>query len=400
MSDWCSDGYEPLVIDKGEGVYVFDKLGNRYIDGNSSIWTNLHGHNDPRINSAIKDQLNKISHVSFLGTTNEPAILLAEKLVNLFPEKSLSRVFYSDDGSTAVECAMKMVIQYFQLIDQSNRNKFIAFDNAYHGDTFGAASIGGINKFFSRFSQLGLPTLSLASIEDLLAIDASQIAAVVIEPMVQGAAGIRLWPDGMLQQIRRWCDENGVLLILDEVMTGFGRTGKMFACEHEGVSPDLLFLAKGLSGGYLPLAVTMAKESIFEAFLGGEDTTFYYGHSYSGNPLGCAAALASLNIFENDRIIENLERKIEFLKIGLEKLKTKNSSISEIRQIGLISGIEISSELGIIGPQICHLGRKYGLLTRSIGNVIVFMPPLIITEDQIDDSLNAIDSAIHEYLDK
>ena len=399
MSDWCSDGYEPLVIDKGEGVYVFDKLGNRYIDGNSSIWTNLHGHNDPRINSAIKDQLNKISHVSFLGTTNEPAILLAEKLVNLFPEKSLSRVFYSDDGSTAVECAMKMVIQYFQLIDQSHRNKFIAFDNAYHGDTFGAASIGGIDKFFSRFSQLGLPTLSLASIEDLLAIDASQIAAVVIEPMVQGAAGIRLWPDGMLQQIRRWCDENGVLLILDEVMTGFGRTGKMFACEHEGVSPDLLCLAKGLSGGYLPLAVTMAKESIFEAFLGGEDTTFYYGHSYSGNPLGCAAALASLNIFGNERIIENLERKIEFLKIGLEKLKTKNSSISEIRQIGLISGIEISSELGIIGPQICHLGRKYGLLTRSIGNVIVFMPPLIITEDQIDDSLNAIDSAIHEYLD-
>jgi adenosylmethionine-8-amino-7-oxononanoate aminotransferase len=398
MSDWCSDGYEPLVIDKGEGVYVFDKLGNRYIDGNSSIWTNLHGHNDPRINSAIKDQLNKISHVSFLGTTNEPAILLAEKLVNLFPEKSLSRVFYSDDGSTAVECAMKMVIQYFQIIDQSHRNKFIAFDNAYHGDTFGAASIGGIDKFFSRFSQLGLPTLSLASIEDLLAIDASQIAAVVIEPMVQGAAGIRLWPDGMLQQIRRWCDENGVLLILDEVMTGFGRTGKMFACEHEGVSPDLLCLAKGLSGGYLPLAVTMAKESIFEAFLGGEDTTFYYGHSYSGNPLGCAAALASLNIFGNEKIIENLERKIEFLKIGLEKLKTKNSSISEIRQIGLISGIEISSELGIIGPQICHLGRKYGLLTRSIGNVIVFMPPLIITEDQIDDSLNAIESAIHEYL--
>ena len=398
MSDWCSDGYEPLVIDKGEGVYVFDKLGNQYIDGNSSIWTNLHGHNDPRINSAIKDQLSKISHVSFLGTTNEPAILLAEKLVNLFPEKSLNRVFYSDDGSTAVECAMKMVIQYFQIIDQSHRKKFIAFDNAYHGDTFGAASIGGIDKFFSRFSQLGLPTLSLASTEDLLAIDASQIAAVVIEPMVQGAAGIRLWPDGMLQQIRKWCDENGVLLILDEVMTGFGRTGKMFACEHEGVSPDLLCLAKGLSGGYLPLAVTMAKESIFEAFLGGEDTTFYYGHSYSGNPLGCAAALASLNIFENDKIIENLERKIEFLKIGLEKLKTNNSSISEIRQIGLISGIEISSELGIIGPQICHTARKYGLLTRSIGNVIVFMPPLIITEDQIDDSLNAIESAIHECL--
>ena len=397
MSDWCSDDYKPLVIHKGEGVYVFDDLGNQYIDGNSSIWTNLHGHNEKRINSAINEQLNKVSHVSFLGTTNEPAILLAEKLVNLFPQSSLNRVFYTDDGSTSIECAMKMAIQYFQIINQPLRNKFIAFDNAYHGDTFGAASIGGINKFFSRFNHLGLPTLRLNSSKDLESLDADEIAAVVIEPKVQGAAGIRLWPDGILKKIRRWCDENEVLLILDEVMTGFGRTGKMFACEHENVLPDLLCLAKGLSGGYLPLAATMVKESIFEAFLGDEETTFYYGHSYSGNPLGCAAALASLNIFEEDKVLKKLKSKIECLKTGLSELKYKNPLISEVRQIGLISGIEISSELGIIGPDICHLSRNYGLLTRSIGNVIVFMPPLIIDENQIYESLNAIESAINEY---
>ena len=397
MSAWCSDDYEPLVIHKGEGVHVFDDLGNQYIDGNSSIWTNLHGHNEKRINSAINEQLKKVSHVSFLGTTNEPAILLAEKLVHLFPQNSLNRVFYTDDGSTSIECAMKMAIQYYQIINQPLRNKFIAFDNAYHGDTFGAASIGGINKFFSRFNHLGLPTLKLSSSKDLESLDANEIAAVVIEPKVQGAAGIRLWPDGMLKKIRRWCDENEVLLILDEVMTGFGRTGKMFACEHENVLPDFLCLAKGLSGGYLPLAATMVKESIFEAFLGGEETTFYYGHSYSGNPLGCAAALASLNIFEEDKVLKKLESKIECLKTGLSELKYKNPLISEVRQIGLISGIEISSELGIIGPDICHFARNYGLLTRSIGNVIVFMPPLIIDENQIYESLNAIESAIIEY---
>ena len=397
MSAWCSDDYEPLVIHKGEGVHVFDDLGNQYIDGNSSIWTNLHGHNEKRINAAINEQLKKVSHVSFLGTTNEPAILLAEKLVHLFPQNSLNRVFYTDDGSTSIECAMKMAIQYYQIINQPLKNKFIAFDNAYHGDTFGAASIGGINKFFSRFNHLGLPTLKLSSSKDLESLDANEIAAVVIEPKVQGAAGIRLWPDGMLKKIRRWCDENEVLLILDEVMTGFGRTGKMFACEHENVFPDLLCLAKGLSGGYLPLAATMVKESIFEAFLGGEETTFYYGHSYSGNPLGCAAALASLNIFEEDKVLKKLESKIECLKTGLSDLKYKNPLISEVRQIGLISGIEISNELGIIGPDICHLARNYGLLTRSIGNVIVFMPPLIIDENQIYESLNAIESAIIEY---
>ena len=217
----------------------------------------------------------------------------------------------------------------------------------------------------------------------------------MIEPKVQGAAGICLWPDGMLQELRRWCDLNNVLLILDEVMTGFGRTGKMFACEHEGVTPDLMCLAKGLSGGYLPLAVTMTKESIFKAFLGNKNNTFYYGHSYSGNPLGCAAALASLQIFEEDRVLDKIEKKIECLKIALNSLKLKNHNISDVRQCGLISGIEISQEFGNIGSDVCYVARSYGLLTRSIGNTIVFMPPLSIEKQQIYDSLDAIDKAIN-----
>lgn len=395
MSDWCADHHDPLVIERGEGVYVYDKSGEKYIDGNSSIWTNLHGHNDLRLNQAIIGQLSKIAHASFLGTTNEPAILLAEMLVNMFPDKILQRVFYSDDGSTAVECAMKIAIQYFQIIGQSEKKRFVAFDNAYHGDTFGASSIGGIETFFSRFKDLSFPTVRLNSVDDLKSVDAKEIAAIVIEPKVQGAAGIRLWPDGMLQELRRWCDLNNVLLILDEVMTGFGRTGKMFACEHEGVTPDLMCLAKGLSGGYLPLAVTMTKESIFKTFLGSKNNTFYYGHSYSGNPLGCAAALASLQIFEEDRVLDKMAKKIECLKISLNSLKLKNHNISDVRQYGLISGIEISQEFGNIGSDVCYAARSYGLLTRSIGNTIVFMPPLSIEKQQIYDSLDAIDKAIN-----
>jgi adenosylmethionine-8-amino-7-oxononanoate aminotransferase len=290
---------------------------------------------------------------------------------------------------------MKIAIQYFQIIGQPKKKRFVAFDNAYHGDTFGASSIGGIGRFFSRFSDFIFPTVRLSCIDELKSVDVKEIAAVVIEPKVQGAAGIRLWPDGMLKEIRQWCDINNVLLILDEVMTGFGRTGKMFACEHEGVTPDLMCLAKGLSGGYLPLAVTMTTESIFKAFLGSKENTFYYGHSYSGNPLGSAAALASLRIFEEDRVLHKMGKKIECLKIGLKNLKVKNHTISDVRQCGLISGIEISKEFGNVGSEVCYAARAYGLLTRSIGNTIVFMPPLAINEEQIHYSLDAIDKAIN-----
>ena len=398
MAEWCSDTFEPLVIERGKGVYVYDTQGRRYIDGNSSIWTNVHGHCHPIINQAIIQQLEKIAHCSFLGTTNESAILLAEKLIELFPSNSLQRVFFSDDGSTAIECAMKMTIQYFQIKGQSERCRFVTFDNAYHGDTLGASSLGGVERFFARFSDLGLPVIRLNSLEELDKVDSKEIAAVVLEPMVQGAAGIRLWPEGMLHQIRNWCDSNQALLILDEVMTGFGRTGKMFACEHEGVIPDIMALAKGLTGGYLPLAATLTTGEIFDAFIDGQENTFYYGHSYSGNPAGCAAALASLKIFEEESILSKLPEKINHLSKVLEKLKIQNQKVIDIRQCGLIAGIELLSDNEIIGPKVCNAARDYGLLTRAIGNTVVFMPPLAIKNDEINDSIGAVQKAIEKVL--
>ena len=398
MAEWCSGTSEPLVIERGNGVYVYDTLGRSYIDGNASIWTNVHGHCHPKINDAIIQQLEKIAHCSFLGTTNEPAILLAEKLIGLFPSNSLERVFFSDDGSTAIECAMKMAIQYFQIKGQSERCRFVTFDNAYHGDTLGASSLGGIDRFFVRFSNLGLPVICLNSVEELNKVDCKEIAAVVLEPMVQGAAGIRLWPEGMLNQIRNWCDSNQSLLIFDEVMTGFGRTGKMFASEHESVIPDIMALAKGLTGGYLPLAATLTTSEIFDAFLDGEENTFYYGHSYSGNPVGCAAALASLQIFEEESILAKLPKKIQHLSKVLENLKRENQKVIDIRQCGLIAGIELLGSDEIIGPEVCNIARDYGLLTRAIGNTVVFMPPLAINNDQISDSISALQQAIEKVL--
>ena len=398
MAEWCSGTSEPLVIERGNGVYVYDTLGRSYIDGNASIWTNVHGHCHPKINDAIIQQLEKIAHCSFLGTTNEPAILLAEKLIGLFPSNSLQRVFFSDDGSTAIECAIKMAMQYFQIKGQSERCRFVTFDNAYHGDTLGASSLGGIDRFFVRFSDLGLPVICLNSVEELNKVDCKEIAAVVLEPMVQGAAGIRLWPEGMLNQIRNWCDSNQSLLILDEVMTGFGRTGKMFASEHESVIPDIMALAKGLTGGYLPLAATLTTGQIFDAFLDGEENTFYYGHSYSGNPVGCAAALASLQIFEEESTLASLPKKIQHLSKILKNLKRENQKVINIRQCGLIAGIELLGSDEIIGPEVCNVARDYGLLTRAIGNTIVFMPPLAINNDQISDSISALQKAIEKVL--
>ena len=398
MAEWCSGTSEPLVIERGNGVYVYDTLGRSYIDGNASIWTNVHGHCHPKINDAIIQQLEKIAHCSFLGTTNEPAILLAEKLIGLFPSNSLQRVFFSDDGSTAIECAMKMAIQYFQIKGQSERCRFVTFDNAYHGDTLGASSLGAIDRFFVRFSDLGLPVICLNSVEELNKVDCKEIAAVVLEPMVQGAAGIRLWPEGMLNQIRNWCDSNQSLLILDEVMTGFGRTGKMFASEHESVIPDIMALAKGLTGGYLPLAATLTTSKIFDAFLDGEENTFYYGHSYSGNPVGCAAALASLQIFEEESTLASLPKKIQHLSKILKNLKRENQKVINIRQCGLIAGIELLGSDEIIGPEVCNVARDYGLLTRAIGNTVVFMPPLAINNDQISDSISALQKAIEKVL--
>jgi adenosylmethionine-8-amino-7-oxononanoate aminotransferase len=404
MEEWIADEHHPLMLSAGKGVWLNDIQGNKYLDGNSSIWTNIHGHNHPVINQAIGDQLQRVAHTSFLGFSNPPAVRVAERLVRLIGDARLARVFYSDDGSTGIEVAIKMTCQYFSQNGKPQKTAFAAFENAYHGDTLGASSLGGIAQFHDRFARYHFPVKRLATVEDLDRLEGDKTAGVIIEPLLQGAAGMRTWPSGILRRLRNWCDEHDVLLIFDEVMTGFGRTGKMFAFQHEGVLPDFLVLAKGLTGGYLPLAATITSERVFEGFLGAAEQmrTFFYGHSYAGNALGCAAALANLQLFESEATLAKLPAKIDQLSRGLAQLQ-RNRSIREVRQCGLIAGIEVGRPDGTgfdprerMGTKICLAARKFQLLTRSIQDVIVFMPPLCINAAEIDLALDAIDRATVE----
>ncbi len=402
MREWCAIGETPLVLVSGNGAMLRDSEGREYIDGNSSIWTNIHGHNHPRINEAIRAQLDQVAHTSFLGFTNPRAIELADELVKTAAPGLLSRVFFSDDGSTAIEVAIKMALQYFQLTGHPERRRFVAFEKGYHGDTLGAASLGGIDLFHGRFSAHHFPVEHVASVADLDGLpEPGTIAAVVIEPLIQGAAGMRPWPAGLLAALRRWCDSNGVLLIADEVMTAFGRTGTMFAFQQEGAVPDFLALAKGLTGGYLPLAATLTTEAIFEAFDG---ETFYYGHSYCGNQVACAAALASLRIFDEEKVLAELQGKIEVLSRRLEWLK-ENRHVREVRRCGFIAGIELGGVEGgaldltqRIGARVCVAARKHGLLTRPILDTIVLMLPLCVDHTQIDLACDAVELAIKNVL--
>ncbi len=379
------------MIVRGEGVWLFDSNGKKYLDGNSSIWTNIHGHCRPEIAVAIAKQAAMLDHSSYLGLGHPLASELAEKLVSYFPKNTLERVFYSDNGSTAVEVALKMSLQARLQTGQENRNRFIAFDNAYHGDTLGAASLGGVNRYFSRFRNLGFDTQFIASLDDLKSIDPTTVTAVVIEPLIQGVNEMRPWPKGMLAELRAWTSAQGIHLILDEVMTGFGRTGTMFACQQENVIPDFLCLAKGLTGGTVPLAATLTTAEIYNAFLGPTENAFYYGHSYTANPIGCAAALASLKIFENDHVLEKLPEKKLFLTEQLDQLKSTSNQILEIRQCGLIAGITLQPGLGI---QTTLAARDHGLITRNILDTLVFMPPLCISNEEIEFSINAIRKSV------
>ena len=308
-------GEHPVIVERGEGTDLIDVDGNRYIDGVSSLWCNVHGHAHPRIDAAVRDQLAKVAHSTMLGLSHRPAIELAQRLVELAPP-GLTRVFYSDSGSTATEIALKMAFQYWRQRGQDRRH-FVALRMAYHGDTIGSVSVGGIDLFHSLYEPLLFETLK-AEPGDVARHGApardhrGDVAAVIMEPLVQGAAGMLMHPPGYLRAVRELCDRHGVLLILDEVATGFGRTGRMFACEHEGVAPDLLCLAKGITGGYLPLAATLATEQIYEGFLGEHEEfrTFFHGHTYTGNPLACAAGIASLDVFSEERTLERLRGKI------------------------------------------------------------------------------------------
>ena len=411
MAEWCAPEHEPVLITSASGVWLTDQHGRKGIDGNSTIWTCIHGHGHPRLLRAVRDQFERAAHVSALGFTHEPGIRLAAELCALWPEGTLTRVFYTDDGSTAIECALKMAVQYRQQTGEPERVQFAAFHLAYHGDTMGAAALGGIDIFHARFRSMGMDVLMLDGMESLRALPQESVRklnAIVIEPLIQGAAGMRTWPAGMLRELRDWCDTSGVFLIADEVMTGFGRTGRMFACQHEEVVPDFLCLAKGLTGGVMPLAATLTTERVFRAFLnepGGPDRTFYYGHSFSGHPAGCAAALENLAIFREERTLEQLPERIAAMVEGLRGLQeTFPHNIRAVRQCGMIAGIDLADGAvafppeALTGSRVCVAARAHGLFTRPVRDTLVFMPPLVISLEEIRMAFAALAAGIRDVL--
>jgi adenosylmethionine-8-amino-7-oxononanoate aminotransferase len=411
----------------------WDIEGNEYIDGVSSLWCNIHGHRHPKIDAAIREQLDKVAHVTSLGASNSTAIRLAKRLADLAPQ-GLSRVFFSDDGATAVEVAIKMALQYWRQCERPRPEKtiFLALGDAYHGDTIGSVSVGGVEKFHATFQPLLFPTLRvpapdakqgrgergegrerdtlcgyyLTQLEKVLAEHHEKIAAMIIEPLVQGAAGMIMHPPGYLRGARELTKKYGVLLIADEVAVAFGRTGKMFACEHEGVTPDLMCVAKGITGGYLPLAATLATDEIFNAFLGtySESKTFFHGHTYGGNPLGAAAALAVLDIFEEERTLEQLQPKIARLGEHLARL-AGHPHVGDARQCGFIAAIELVKDKATKEPYpwterrghaVCEHAKREGVWIRPLGNVVVVMPPLAISIEQLDKIMFAIERGIEK----
>lgn len=421
--------HDPLLIVGGDREYLIDADGRRYIDGHSSLWCNIHGHCRPEIDKAVRRQLDRIAHSTQLGLASPPAIELAARLTAIAPA-GLTKVFYSDDGSTSVEVACKMAFAYWRHRGQPQRDHFIALGNAYHGDTIGSVSVGGIELFHRAYAPLLFKTefapspfcyrcplgkrpetCGLACADELgrlLEEHRGRVVAVIVEPLVQAAAGMITAPSGYLARVRDFCRQHDTLLIADEVATGFGRTGRMFACEHENVSPDLLCLSKGLTGGYLPLAATLATERIYEAFLGPIDSgrTFYHGHTFTGNPLGCAAALASLDLFEVDKVLEALPAKIDIVAGHLRQLAA-HRHVGSVRQCGMMVGIEIVRDKLTgepyaygqqAGAQVCAHARHYGVILRPLADTIVVMPPLCISERNLHLLMETIARCVDEVM--
>lgn len=384
---WCAEE-PPLVVDHAAGTNLYDAEGNAYIDGVSSLWCNVHGHRHPALDAAVREQLDRVAHSTMLGLSHQPAIELAERLVAVVPP-GLTRVFYSESGSTAVEIALKMAFQFWAQRGQNERTRFVCLENAYHGDTLGAVSVGGIDLFHAVYEPLLFDTLRARAgdaedLERLLERHGQSVAAVIVEPLVQGAAGMLMQPDGYLRRVRELCDAHDVLLICDEVATGFGRTGEMFACQHERVTPDLMCVGKGLTGGYLPLAATLASERVYDAFLAEFDEfkTFFHGHTYTGNPLAAAAALATLETFERERTLDSLQPKIELLERLLSQRVAMLPGVAEVRQRGFMVGIELIEQpvAERVGHRVTLAARRRGALIRPLGDVIVLMPPLTISQ--------------------
>jgi adenosylmethionine-8-amino-7-oxononanoate aminotransferase len=433
MQDWLTE--DVVIIERGEGCYLIDTAGNRYIDGTASMWTNVHGHNHPELNTALKTQLEKIAHTTLLGYSNIPAIQLAQKLVEITPA-GLNKVFYSDNGSTAVEIALKMAYQYWQHKGEPQRKLFIHFDNAYHGDTIGAMSVGGIDSFHTTFDSLlfkgvrvsapetyrsarntdtsgnntAVKTRWLNAVEDALSENAGQIAGIILEPLIQGAGGMLIAPKGFLRELAVLAKRSETLLIVDEVMTGFGRTGKMWACKHEDVTPDILCTAKGLAAGYLPLAATLTTDDIYNAFLGeySDLKTFFHGHTFTGNPLACAVALENIAIFERENLLSQLQPAIEHFRNRLQEFY-RLPHVGDVRVCGLAAGIELMKNPDAhtpypfeekVGIRVCKEALTRGAMLRPLVNTIVLMPALQISISALDTLLDIVYTSIETVTNK
>ena len=429
MQDWLTE--DVVIIERGEGCYLIDTAGNRYIDGTASMWTNVHGHNHPELNAALKTQLDKIAHTTLLGYSNIPAIQLAQKLVEITPA-GLNKVFYSDNGSTAVEIGLKMAYQYWQHKGEPQRKLFIHFDNAYHGDTIGAMSVGGIESFHTTFDSLlfkgvrvsapetyrsaasgnnsAVKRRWLDAVETALSENAGQVAGIILEPLIQGAGGMLVAPKGFLKALAVLAKRWETLLIVDEVMTGFGRTGKMWACEHENVTPDILCTAKGLAAGYLPLAATLTTDNLYNAFLGDykDLKTFFHGHTFTGNPLACAVALENIAIFERKHLLSELQPTIEHFKNRLQDFYAL-PHVGDVRVCGLAAGIELMKNPDTstpypfeekMGIQVCKAALARGAMLRPLVNTIVLMPPLQISISTLDTLLDIVYSSIETVTKK
>jgi adenosylmethionine-8-amino-7-oxononanoate aminotransferase len=430
MKDWV--GEKPTIISEGRDCFIKDIYGRWYLDGVSSLWVNIFGHKKKEIDEAIKGQLDNIAHSSLLGLSNVPAIRLAQRLVGVVNSSfalhpsSLTKVFYSDNGSTAVEVGLKMAFQYWKHKGVEGRNAFASIKNAYNGDTIGAVSVGGIDMFHNVFGPLLFKTYRLPSpycyrcelameypecklaclnkSGEILRVHAEKIAALIVEPLIQAAGGMITSPPGYLKGLRELCRKYDILMIADEVATGFGRTGKMFACEHEDVVPDIMCLSKGITGGYMPLAVTLATEEIYNAFLGEfrDLKTFFHGHSYTGNPLACAAAIACLDLFKKEDVLKGLQSKINILEVWLKEV-LRLDHVGDARNAGLMAGVELVKDKGTKEPygweektgwKVAYHARDNGVVIRPLGNVIVIMPPLSISEQNLNQLLKVIRESI------
>jgi len=422
---------DPIVIEDSEGAYLIDTEGKKYIDGVSSLWVNIHGHKVPEIDNAINNQIKTLGHSTLLGITNPPAAELAKELIEICPP-GLKKVFYSGDGASAVEVALKMVFQYWQHKGNKEKTKFLYLENGYHGDTLGAVSVGGIDLFHSAFKPLlfesfrapsyycyrcplgkTYPSCGLACADELgkiLENNHQEIAAVILEPFVQAAGGMIVAPDGYLKKVREYCDKYDVLMILDEVATGFGRTGKMFACEHENITPDIMVLGKGLTGGYLPLSATITTQEVYDEFLGNYDEykTFFHGHSYAGNPISCAASRGNLEAFENNNTLHELQAKIGFLEEELREFMSLQH-VGNVRNKGFMVGIELVKdresgepyEPGLkMGWQVADKALEDEVLIRPLGDVVVLMPPIGIPMDDLKKLLRVTYQSIKDVTEK